>query len=85
MNKLKKIIIFYPNTERGGVINNLINISNYLSSYFEVYLITDLKKKFKFNKNIRFILFHSISRVFNIYYKFFSTLKASFLLFSLFL
>lgn len=82
MNKLKKIIIFYPNTERGGVINNLINISNYLSIYFEVYLITDLKKKNKFNRNIRFVLFRSINRIFNIYYKFFSTLKASFVLFS---
>ena len=49
MNKLKKIIIFYPNSERGGVINNLINISNYLSKYYEIHLITDKKniKKFK--------------------------------------
>jgi glycosyltransferase involved in cell wall biosynthesis len=82
MNKLKTIIIFYPNAERGGVINNLINITNYLSSYFDVYLITDSKKKFKFNRNVRFVLFHSINKIFNIYYKFFSTLKASFVLFS---
>ena len=47
MNKLKKIIIFYPNSERGGVINNLINISNYLSMYYEIHLITDKKNNKK--------------------------------------
>jgi glycosyltransferase involved in cell wall biosynthesis len=83
MNKLKKIIIFYPNSERGGVINNLINISNYLSNYYEIYLITDEKniKKFKFNKNIKFIQFEKLNRVFNIFYKFFSTIKATYTLY----
>jgi glycosyltransferase involved in cell wall biosynthesis len=83
MNKLKKIIIFYPNSERGGVINNLINISNYLSKYYEIHLITDKKniKKFKFNKNIKFIQFERLNRAFNIFYKFFSTIKAAYTLY----
>ncbi len=83
MNKLKKIIIFYPNSERGGVINNLINISNYLLKYFEIHLITDEKniKEFKFNKNIKFIKFERINRAFNIFYKFFSTIKAAYTLY----
>ena len=83
MNKLKKIIIFYPNSERGGVINNLIHISNYLSNYYEIHLITDEKniKKFKFNKNIKFIQFERLNRAFNIFYKFFSTIKAAYTLY----
>ena len=83
MNKLKKIIIFYPNSERGGVINNLINISNYLSKYYEIHLITDEKniKKFKFSKKIKFIHFERLNRVFNIFYKFFSTIKAAYTLY----
>ena len=83
MNKLKKIIIFYPNSERGGVINNLINISNYLSNYYEIHLITDEKntKKFKFNKNVKFIQFEKLNRVFNKFYKFFSTIKAAYTLY----
>jgi|694.fasta_scaffold34208_7 glycosyltransferase involved in cell wall biosynthesis len=83
MNKLKKIIIFYPNSERGGVINNLIHISNYLSNYYEIHLITDEKniKKFKFNKNIKFIQFEKLNKVFNIFYKFFSTIKATYTLY----
>lgn len=83
MNKLKKIIIFYPNSERGGVINNLINISNYLSKYYKINLITDKKniKKFKFNKNIKFIQFEKLNRVFNIFYKLFSTIKATYTLY----
>jgi glycosyltransferase involved in cell wall biosynthesis len=83
MNKLKRIIIFYPNSERGGVINNLINISNYLSKYYEIHLISDKKniKKFKFNKNIKFIQFKKLTKVFNIFYKFFSTIKATYTLY----
>jgi glycosyltransferase involved in cell wall biosynthesis len=83
MNKLKRIIIFYPNSERGGVINNLINISNYLSKFYEIHLITDKKdiKKFKFNDNIRFVKYEKLKKIFNIFYKFFSTIKATYKLY----
>jgi glycosyltransferase involved in cell wall biosynthesis len=84
MNKLEKIIIFYPNTERGGVVNNVINICNYLSKYFEINLITDIKdlKKYRFNSNVNFIKFKKINRALNLFYKFFSTAKASYTLYS---
>jgi glycosyltransferase involved in cell wall biosynthesis len=83
MNKLKRIIIFYPNTEKGGVINNLINISNYLSKHYEIHLITDESdiKKFKFNKYIKYIQFGKLKGILNIFYKFFSTIKATYILY----
>ncbi len=56
MNK-KRLIIFIPTIEDGGVEKNLFIISNYLKDKINnVYLITISNKfKKKFNKKIRFI------------------------------
>ena len=58
MNSLKNIIVFYPNSERGGVVKNLLNLTGYFANFFNVYLITDIKnkKKFKFSEKIQFNL-----------------------------
>ena len=47
-NTLKKIIIFYPSFERGGVENVLINLINFfLKQKIEIVLITsNIKKNF---------------------------------------
>ena len=56
--KQKKLIIFMPSIEGGGVEKNLFLISGYLSNKInEVCLITaSKKKKKKFNKKIKLIL-----------------------------
>jgi len=56
--KQKKLILFMPSIEEGGVEKNFFIISNYLSEKLdEVYLITASKKfKKKFNKKINLIL-----------------------------
>ena len=48
MNK-KKIIIFMPSIEGGGVEKNLFLISNYLSKYFENIALITLSKKYQKN------------------------------------
>ena len=55
---LKKLIIFMPSIEGGGVEKNLFIISNYLSNKIKkIYLITASKKyKSNFNKKIKLIL-----------------------------
>ena len=55
---LKKLIIFMPSIEGGGVEKNLFIISNYLSNKIKkIYLITASKKyKNNFNKKIKLIL-----------------------------
>ena len=52
----KKIILFMPFIQVGGVEKNLFLISNYLSRDNQVYVCSGSKKlKEKFNKNIKFI------------------------------
>ena len=52
----KNILIFCPSIEEGGVEKNLINISNYLSNYFNVSLLTANKdKKKEFSSHVNFI------------------------------
>ena len=52
----KKIILFMPFIQVGGVEKNLFLISNYLSRDNQVYICSGSKKlKKKFNKNIKFI------------------------------
>ncbi len=52
----KKIILFMPFIQVGGVEKNLFLISNYLSRDYQVYVCSGSKKlKEKFNKNIKFI------------------------------
>ena len=57
----KKIIIFMPSIEGGGVEKNLFLVSNYLSEKIrDLRLITISKKyKKKFNKSIKFITLSS--------------------------
>jgi glycosyltransferase involved in cell wall biosynthesis len=54
----KKLIIFIPSIESGGVEKNLFIISNYLIKKFKIiYLVTtDYKYKNKFDKKIKLIL-----------------------------
>ena len=56
MNK-KKLIIFMPSIEGGGVEKNLMIIANYLTTRIKNVTIISLSKKFKskFNKKINFI------------------------------
>ena len=56
--KQKKLLIFIPSIEGGGVEKNLFIISNFLSTKIsEVYILTaNLDKKKKFNSNISFII-----------------------------
>ena len=53
----KKLIIFMPSIEGGGVEKNLMIIANYLSTRVKKVAIISLSKKFKskFNKKINFI------------------------------
>ena len=44
----ENILIFCPSIEEGGVEKNLINVSNYLSNYFKVTLLTANKDKIKY-------------------------------------
>lgn len=52
----KKIIIFMPSIEGGGVEKNLFIISNYLNQYYQLYLITTSKNHLKKFKKIKFII-----------------------------
>ena len=58
MKMEKKLIIFIPSIESGGVEKNLFIISNHLIKKFKIiYLITtDYKYKNKFNKKIKLIV-----------------------------
>jgi glycosyltransferase involved in cell wall biosynthesis len=57
MENQKKLFIFIPSIEDGGVEKNLYIIANYLTNHIkEIFLITFDKKKIrKFNKKIKFI------------------------------
>jgi len=57
MSNKKKLVIFIPSIEDGGVEKNLYLVTNYLSKYIKnIRLITfDKKKKNKFNHKIKFI------------------------------
>ena len=57
MSNKKKLVIFIPSIEDGGVEKNLYLVTNYLSKYIKnIRLITfDKKKKNKFNTKIKFI------------------------------
>ncbi|MDB3932098.1 glycosyltransferase [Candidatus Pelagibacter sp.] len=74
LNTKKKLIIFNPSIEDGGVEKNLFIISNYLVKYYkEIQIISsNPEKKSKFNKRIIFTypknkFWHNKSR----YYKYF--------------
>jgi len=55
--KQKKLVIFMPSIEGGGVEKNLFIISNYLVSKIEDISLITISNSFKnkFNKKIRFI------------------------------
>ena len=54
MIKKKKIIIFIPSIESGGVEKNLFILINYLKKFYsELYVVTS--SKIRFNKKIKFI------------------------------
>jgi glycosyltransferase involved in cell wall biosynthesis len=54
---MKKLAIYIPSIESGGVEKNLYNISEYfIKKKIEVYIVTaNNKEKFSFNKKIKFI------------------------------
>ena len=54
---MKKLVIFIPSIESGGVEKNLLYISDYLSKKdIKIYIITaNYNKKKLFNKKINFI------------------------------
>ena len=53
----KKLVLFMPSMDGGGVEKNLIIVSNFLSKYIKNILLISFDKKFKnrFSKNIKFI------------------------------
>ena len=52
----KKLLIFCPSIEEGGVEKNLINITNSLSNFFDISLITaNFNKKKFFSRKVKFI------------------------------
>ena len=56
----KKIIMFMPSIEDGGVEKNFFIVANYLSNFKKISVITISNKyKKKFNKKIEFISFNS--------------------------
>ena len=59
MNK-KKVLMFMPVIETGGVEKNFIIISNFLCKKFKniSVITTPISKKKKFSKKITFISFH---------------------------
>ena len=57
----KKLIIFMPSIEGGGVEKNLFLVSNYLSKKIKDLRLITISKKYKkkFNKSIKFITLSS--------------------------
>ena len=56
MKKNKSVIIFIPSIENAGVEKNLYIIANYISKKkIPVRIITSLKPRKKFDKNIKII------------------------------
>ena len=65
--KHKKLIIFMPSIEMGGVEKNLFIISNYLSSKFkETALITSSSSTKKFGKKVKIISFDLFNNIFKL-------------------
>ena len=63
----KKLIIFMPSIEMGGVEKNLFIISNYLSSKFkETALITSSSSTKKFGKKVKIISFDLFNNIFKL-------------------
>ncbi len=73
MEKNKKIILFMPAMEGGGVEKNIIIISNYLSKYLKnVTLITyDARFKYKFSKKVNLVYIKENSYSTSKYLKYF--------------
>jgi glycosyltransferase involved in cell wall biosynthesis len=71
---MKKLILFYPSFERGGVKRNFLNFVNIVKSYnFETHIITDKKidKKFLNKKIILHITKNNMTSF--LFHKFFSS------------
>ena len=85
MSKNKKLVIFVPSIEDGGVEKNLFLIANYLSDRnIDVNLITaNLDKKRNFSKQVNFI--SPQSSFFNKKNRFFKTLFCFYLLLKFYL
>ena len=78
MEKIKKrLILFMPSIDGGGVEKNLIIISNYLSKKIEDIVLITFDSKFNnnFNKNIKIInAIKKNRREYSKYYKYFQCL-----------
>lgn len=74
----KKLLIFCPSIEEGGVEKNLINITNSLSNFYDISLITaNFNKRKFFSKKVKFI--SPKSNLFNDKNRFLKSLISSFL------
>ena len=74
MDKIeKKLIIFMPAMEGGGVEKNIILISNYLSKYIKNITLITYDKRFnnKFEKNIEILNHTKNKEIRSKYYKYF--------------
>ncbi len=73
----KKLILFMPSIDGGGVEKNLIIISNYLSKKIEDIVLITFDSKFNnnFNKNIKIInVINNQKKKYSKYYKYFKCL-----------
>jgi glycosyltransferase involved in cell wall biosynthesis len=74
----KKLIVFMPSMDGGGVEKNIIIITNYLSDFIEEITLITFDKRFnnQFKKNIKIInAQQNYNRDFSKYYKYFFCLK----------
>ena len=69
----KKLILFMPSMEGGGVEKNIVLIANYLSKFINYITIITYDSKFnnKFNKNLKIINGYKKKNYKSKYYKYF--------------
>ena len=74
----KRLIVFMPSMDGGGVEKNIIIITNYLSNFVDKITLITFDEKFnnQFNKNIQIVNAQKKpNKNYNKYYKYFSCLK----------
>ncbi len=74
----KRLILFMPSMDGGGVEKNIIIIANYLSKFIQQVILITFDNKFnnKFVKNVKIINYKKNSNVkYSKYYKYFSCLR----------
>ena len=74
----KRLIVFMPSMDGGGVEKNIIIVTNYLSNFIEKITLITFDKRFnnQFKKNIQIInVQKNYNKHYSKYYKYFFCLK----------